>query len=59
LWVETVHDERGRYEGARLLRRPDGLLALAIGHEVSTLDPGDARSLFHALGEALQEGAPS
>jgi len=57
LWSETVHDESGQYRGARLLRRGDTrALVLLVGDRHSTLDVGDARSLFAALGEALQDG---
>ncbi len=55
MWRETVHAESGQYRGARLLQRPDtGALVLLVGEQYSTLDDGDARSLFAALGEALQ-----
>jgi hypothetical protein len=54
LWSETVHGLLGRYEPARLVRRGgDGLLELH-GSGQSVLDMDDARSLFAALGEALQ-----
>jgi hypothetical protein len=54
LWSETVHGERGRYESARLIRRDDGALELHAHGGLSVLDRDDARSLFAALGEALQ-----
>lgn len=55
MWRESVHDEAGRFRGARLWLRDDGRLQLVVGAQYSTLDDGDARSLFAALGEALQD----
>jgi hypothetical protein len=55
LWSQTVHGDGGRFVAARLwLRGEDGLPVLTVGDVQTVLDVADARSLFAALGEALQ-----
>jgi hypothetical protein len=60
LWSAQVHDESGRYVAAGLYRQADGVLELQVGGtgwRAVTIDVDDARSLFAALGGALQDTA--
>jgi hypothetical protein len=58
VWRESVHDEAGRWTGAMLAVRVDGAIVLGVGDRFSVLDDSDARSLFAALGKALQQETP-
>jgi hypothetical protein len=53
VWAQSVHDEDGRWQRARLRVRVDGALALDVGNSSSVLDDEDARSLFATLGRVL------
>jgi hypothetical protein len=57
VWHESIHDEAGRWSGAILAVREDRAVVLGVGDRFSVLDRDDARSLFAALGDLLQDGS--
>lgn len=54
VWSQSIHDEAGRWQRARLRVRSDAALVLDVGSSSSVLDDADARSLFATLGRVLQ-----